>query len=233
MKEKIFVFGASGHAKVVIDTIERHGLYDIVFLVDDDPALKGTKFYDYHVIGGKLELLEVRDQICGGIVAIGSNRARIAVANWLTDNGFDLVLAIHPFAQLGRGVTVDIGTVIMAGAIINSDSRIGRNVIVNTRASIDHDCTIGHGVHIAPGTTLCGTVRIGDGTFVCAGATIIPNLTIGSNVIVGAGSTVIRDVPDCKLVVGSPAKVVNNCKGNFDALAICHSGSDFEPESSL
>ena len=205
-RKNIFVFGASGHAKVVIDIIERQGLNDIVFLVADDPAMKGSKFYGYHIVGGRQELIDARDQIFGGIVAIGSNRARIAVANWLTANRFNLVSAIHPFAQLGRGVTVAAGTVIMAGAIINSDSRIGRNVIVNTQASIDHDCTVGDGVHIAPGTTLCGTVSVGAGTFVCAGATIIPNLTIGHNVIIGAGSTVIRDVPNCDLVAGSPAR---------------------------
>ena len=45
MKEKIFVFVASGHAKVVIDIIERQELYDIAFLVDDDPALSNTVFY--------------------------------------------------------------------------------------------------------------------------------------------------------------------------------------------
>ena len=39
-RNKIFVFGASGHAKVVIDVIERQGLYEIIFLVDDDPLLK-------------------------------------------------------------------------------------------------------------------------------------------------------------------------------------------------
>lgn len=206
MKKKIFVYGASGHAKVVIDIIERQGLYDIAFLVDDDPVLNNSTFYGYHVIGGKKELLDARDQIRGGIVAIGSNRVRIAVADWLTGNGFDLVSAIHPLAQLGRGVTVAVGTVIMAGAIINSDSRIGRNVIVNTRASIDHDCTIGDGAHVAPGATLCGTVSIGAGSFVCAGTTVIPNLIIGHSAIVGAGSTVIHEVPDCEMVAGSPAR---------------------------
>lgn len=208
MKEKIFIFGASGHAKVVIDIIERQGLYDIAFLVDDDPSLKGTEFYGYHVIGGKMELLEVRNQVCGGIIAIGSNQARISVAKWLIDNRFDLVSAIHPSAQLGRGATVDVGTVVMAGVVINSDSRVGKNVIVNTRASIDHDCIVGDGVHIAPGTILCGTVCIGEGTFVCAGATVIPNLTIGNNVVIGAGSVVIRNVLANVTVVGSPAKIL-------------------------
>ncbi len=208
MKEKIFVFGASGHAKVVIDIIERQGLYDIAFLVDDDPVLKGTDFYGYHVIGGKQELVDTRDKISSGIVAIGSNRARIAVAQWLSDNGYDLVSAVHPSAQLARGAIIGLGTVVMAGAVVNSDTSIGNIVIINTKSSIDHDSIIGDGVHIAPGVTLCGTVNIGSGTFICAGATIIPNLTIGGNVIIGAASTVIRDIPDNVTVVGSPAKVV-------------------------
>lgn len=208
MAEKIFVFGASGHAKVVIDIIEKQGLFQIAFLVDDNPALKETDFYGYRVIGGKQELLAVRSQVSGGIVAIGSNRARIAVAEWLDKTGMDLVTVVHPSAQLARGTIVGGGTTIMAGAVINSDTCIGKNVIINSRASIDHDCVVGNGAHIAPGATLCGTVTVGDGTFICAGTTIIQNLNIGSDVVVGAGSTVIRDVPDKVTVAGSPAKII-------------------------
>jgi len=206
MKQKFFVFGASGHAKVIIDIIERQGLYDIVFLADDDLTFKSQHIYGYPVIGGKEDLLA--SGVRRGIVAIGSNRARRVVAGWLRDHGFDLVCAVHPSAQLGRGVIIGSGSVVMAGAIINADSTIGQDVIVNTRAGIDHDCLIGDGVHIAPGATLCGTVKVGDGSFVCAGATVIPNLTIGRNVTVGAGATVIRDVADGVTVVGSPAKQI-------------------------
>ena len=206
MKQKIFVYGASGHAKVVVDIIERQGLYEIAFLADDDPALKGRQVYGYRVLGGKEDLLS--SGLKCGIVAIGSNRARRAVAGWLRDNAFELITAVHPFAQLARGVTLGSGSVVMAGAIVNSDSTIGQDVIINTRASVDHDCRIGAGVHIAPGSILCGTVTVGEGTFICAGATIIPNLTIGRYVTVGAGSTVIRDVLDGNTVVGSPAKQI-------------------------
>lgn len=207
-REKIFVFGASGHAKVVIDIVERQGLYEIAFLVDDAPELKGTKLYGYKVFGCKVDLVTHREQVSGGIVAIGSNSARMKVAAWLEGNGFRLVNAVHPSAQLARGVKIGAGTAVMAGAIINSDTVIGSNVIINTRASIDHDCMIGDGVHVAPGATLCGTVKVGAGSFICAGTTVIPNLTLGQDVIVGAGSTVIRDVPGSVTVVGSPAKVV-------------------------
>jgi len=204
--ESIFVFGASGHAKVVIDIIEKQGRYKIVFLADDNMNLKGTDVYGYRIIGGKTELLA--SGIRKGIVAIGSNRARCDVAAWLTDKGFDLVSVIHPSAQIARNVVIGNNTVVMAGVVINSDSRIGNDVVINTRASIDHDCTVGSGVHIAPGAILCGTVTVGDGTFICAGSTIIPNLNVGANVVVGAGSTVIRDVPDKVTVVGTPAKII-------------------------
>jgi sugar O-acyltransferase (sialic acid O-acetyltransferase NeuD family) len=209
-REKIFVFGASGHAKVVIDMIEHQGLYMITFLVDDDPDMKGVEVYGYSVIGGKEALLAWRGELSCGIVAIGSNSARMKVAKWLAEHGFGLVTVVHPSAQLARGVTVGLGSVIMAGAVINSDARIADNVIINTKASIDHDCHVKDGVHIAPGALLCGNVTVGEGSFVCAGATVTPNLKIGEHSVIGAGSTVIRDVPDGVTVVGSPARIIRH-----------------------
>lgn len=206
MKEQIFVFGASGHAKVVIDIIEQQGLYEIAFLADDDPALRGTLVYGYQVIGGKDDLLA--RGIKHGIVAIGSNNARHAVSAWLADNGFELIRTIHPAAQLARGILIGAGTVIMAGTVINADTVVGAGVIVNTCASVDHDCVIGDYTHIAPGATLCGTVQVGTGSFICAGATVIPNLNIGANVTVGAGATVISSISDNLTVTGTPARVL-------------------------
>jgi sugar O-acyltransferase (sialic acid O-acetyltransferase NeuD family) len=207
VKEQIFVFGASGHAKVVIDVIERQSLYEVAFLVDDNLSLKGTDFFGYPVIGGKKELLAIDAAPQKTIVAIGSNTVRCKISAWLTENSFEKISAIHPSAQLSRGVYVGAGTVVMAGACINADTVVGDDVIINTCASVDHDCVIGDGVHLAPGSTICGTVNIGELTFVCSGATIIPNLNIGHNVVVGAGSTVISDVPNDKTVVGNPAKI--------------------------
>ena len=206
-REKIFVFGASGHAKVVIDIIEKQGRYKVVFLVDDDLSLKGADFFGYPVIGDKIDLLAMPDSPRKFIVAIGNNAARCKVSAWLAENRFEKVSAVHPSAQLSRGALVGAGAVVMAGACINADTVVGEDVIINTRASVDHDCVIADGVHLAPGSTLCGTVRLGAQSIVCAGATIIPNLTIGKNVVIGAGATVINDLPDGVVVVGSPAKI--------------------------
>ncbi len=202
----IFMFGASGHSKVVIDIIEKQGAYRVAFLADDNIGLKGSDLYNYRIIGGRDELLT--GDIRQGIVTIGSNSTRDRVAAWLTAHGCELVSAIHPSAQIGRDVCMGRGSVVMPGAIINSGTRIGGNAIVNTRASVDHDCTIGEAVHIAPGSTLCGNVVVGSGTLIGAGATIIPNLRIGSNTVVGAGATVTGDLPSNCTAVGTPARII-------------------------
>ncbi len=53
-----------------------------------------------------------------------------------------------------------------------------------------------------------GRIDIGDNVFVGANTTILPGVRIGNNVIIGAGSVVSRDIPEGRLVVGNPAKVI-------------------------
>jgi sugar O-acyltransferase (sialic acid O-acetyltransferase NeuD family) len=206
----IVLIGASGHAKVVIDIIQKSKNADIAFIIDDNPSLKGASLCGYPIIGGRSELAAQNAGKDGMnvIVAIGNNTIRQAMAVWAKNLGFSLLAAVHPSAQIGRGTLIAPGSVVMAGAVINADSIIGENVIVNTSASIDHDCRIGDGVHISPGCHICGGVTIGEGSLIGAGATIIPNIKIGRNVIVGAGSTVLDNVADGLTVVGSPAREI-------------------------
>jgi sugar O-acyltransferase (sialic acid O-acetyltransferase NeuD family) len=201
-KQPIFIFGASGHSKVIIDILEKGNKFALQFLVDDNPSLKGIVFFGYPVIGGKSELLARNTENFQAIVAIGKNESRCTISQWLQQNGFQLGSAIHPSAQIGREVVLGGGTVVMANVVINPATVIGENAIINTGATIDHDCVIGDGVHIAPGVTLCGTVHVGKKSFVGAGSTVINNISIGENVYIGAGTTIYRDVPDGMKIVG-------------------------------
>jgi len=199
--------------------IEKQGLYEPVFLVDDDPALQGTTFFGYRVLGGRKQLLEANrgEPALKGLVAIGDNANRLSIARWLEEQGYKLVNAVHPSVHLARGVSVGANSVLMAGCVINSDAKIGNSVIVNTAATVDHDCLIGEGSHIAPGCHLCGNVVLGAATLLGAGTVVSPGVTIGANTIIGAGSVVVEDLPDNVVAVGHPAKVVkqNSKKPSF------------------
>lgn len=207
-KTPLVVFGASGHAKVIIDILEKQGVYEISGLIDDDLILKGNSIYGYKVFGGKPDMEALNFKRC--LIAIGNNQVRMKIAQWVEENNFILSeAAIHPSSQLARGTSIGQGSVLMANTVVNSDSIIGRNTIINTGATIDHDCNIGESVHIAPGATICGGVSVGDLTLIGAGSVIHPNVKIGENVTVGAGATVLKDVADGLSVVGTPAGVIN------------------------
>ena len=206
-KNKLVVFGAGGHAKVVIDIIEQQGDYDIAGLLDDDPRLQGKRVFGYAVLGARAQSRALQaKQLRHVIVAIGDNASRADVAAYLGLQGWRFVSAVHPRASIARGVKIGPGSVVMAGCVLNADAHLGRHVIVNTAATVDHDCRIGDGAHIAPGCHLCGDVSVGAGSLLGAGCIVTPGVKLGREVVVGAGSTVIRDVAESKTVSGSPAK---------------------------
>lgn len=211
MAEQLLILGAGGHAKVIIDILEKQERSRNLLVYDDNPETWGGSILGYPIVGNLQTLL--KDQFnnlqAGTIIAIGDNHTRLKIARTLTQNGIKLCSAIHPSAVISREVRIGAGTVLFAGAVVNADSDIGDNVIVNTAASVDHDCIIGDGAHIAPGAVICGGVNIGEGSLIGAGSVIIPGLRIGSNVIVGAGSTVLKDLEDGAKVAGTPAKNIS------------------------
>jgi sugar O-acyltransferase (sialic acid O-acetyltransferase NeuD family) len=211
-QQNIFIYGASGHAKVVMDIAERQESLHVAAVIDDNATLHGQVFFGYGINGGRETLLRLHRQnrIDGGIVAIGDNGVRARLAAWLAQNGIKRLALIHPGAQIGREAHIGAGSVVMAGVAINSSTLIGEDVIINTGATVDHDCVIGDTVHIAPGCHLCGDITVGSGSLIGAGSTVIPGIRIGANVLVGAGSTVLRDLPDGARVAGSPCRDITN-----------------------
>ena len=207
VKENLLVYGAGGHAKVVIDIIEQQGSYDIAGLADDEVKRKGSRFFGYPVLGTRADLPNLHAAgLHLAIIAIGDNAGRAAIADLLARQGWQFATAVHPRACVGRGAEIAPGCVVMAGCVINADARVGAHAIINTGATIDHDCRIADHVHIAPGCHLCGGVSVGQQSFLGAGTTVTPGVTIGSKAIVGAGSAVIRDVDDEARVSGVPAR---------------------------
>lgn len=208
--KNILVFGAGGHAKVIIDIIEKQGIYHISGIIDDNKSVQGNIVCGYQVIGSLEELPNIKKDIYGGIIAIGNNYQRAKVSSLITDilPAFKFITAIHPFTAIARCVTIGEGTVVMAGAVINTDSFVGKHCIINTRASLDHDNIIGDFATIAPNAVTGGNVKVGSFSTIALGANVIHGRTIGEHTIVGAGSTVVKDIPSYVVAYGTPARVI-------------------------
>jgi len=210
--QHVVVFGAGGHAKVVIDCISLEGCYQVSFLADADPKKMGSSIHGCEVIDESQGLLVAREQM-GGIVAIGNNAARTRVALLLEDAGVRLLSSVHPSAVVSSSVILGEGTVVLPGGVVNADTVLGAGVIINTRASVDHDCLVGDYVHVAPGATICGGARIGSGVLVGAGSVVLPGVCIGDGATIAAGAIVTSDVPAHHTYAGNPARKLERRNG--------------------
>src|SRR5687767_12056757 len=101
----VVVFGAGGHAKVVVATLVQSGRC-IQALYDDDPAKIGSRVLGVPVMGASSE----ENAGLAAIIAIGDNAARQRVAagqprrEWAT--------VIHPQAQVDPSAQIGPGTVV-------------------------------------------------------------------------------------------------------------------------
>lgn len=196
----MYIFGASGHGKVVKSVIEASG-QKLKAFVDDAENSAGIHM-GIPVIHSSVLSDDDSEEF---IIAIGDNRLRKAVSERLNSK---FIKAIHPSSIVDDTVLIGAGTVVMPHVVINPDAVIGDHVIVNSGAVVEHDCKLADYVHISPNATLAGGVAIGEGTQIGAGAIVLPGVIVGKWCMVGAGAVVSKSLPDYCTAVGIPAKPI-------------------------
>jgi acetyltransferase EpsM len=183
------------------------GTYELIGFVDmrDDPELAVALGLSY--LGSDRALTAYAEAF--GVVAMGaihdlSRRRQIAesvaplLAGWAR--------VCHTRSYLSPTAEIGEGSVVMAGAVVQTGAKIGRHCVINSGALVEHDVVVGDFSQIGPGAVVGGGVRIGADTYVGLGATIRDHLQIGERVVVGMGSVVVNDVGDATTVRGVPAR---------------------------
>lgn len=222
------VFGAGGHARSVVDVLERSG--QTVVAVAGDAA--GRAWHVPVLADDAAGLAQVAAEGLCAAVAIGAPGPRLAVlerllalpslssAQNLPAEGAHSTVGEQPgrprvgvvvaaTATVAPDVELGPGTVVLEHAHVGPGSRVGSGVIVNTAAIVEHDCVVGDGVHVAPGAALLGGATVGARTVIGSGARVLPLVAVGSGATVGAGSVVTRAVGDGVTVAGVPARVLD------------------------
>ncbi|MHA0856213.1 acetyltransferase [Paenibacillus sp. CMAA1364] len=203
------VYGAGGHAKVVLDILR--SCDEQVYGIMDDYC-QDIHWNGLPNLGTSAHVSQILIQYPESlfIVAIGDNDVRERIVAQLKCVGVNFGKAIHRSAILGSNVSIGEGTVVMPNVVINADAYIEEHAIINTAATIDHDCFIESFAHISPGVHMAGGVKIGRSSHVGIGACLIPCVRVGAHTTIGAASCVIRDVPSHVIAVGCPAQVIKN-----------------------
>lgn len=208
MSERIaYIFGKGGHAHVIRSLLPHAR---IRFLVDTGAA--GDDIAQEAYFAGGI------DRNGDHYLGIGDNDARRSYFDRLTALGIAPASCIAPTAWVAGDASIGTGVFLAPGAVVNSRSRVGDNVIVNTLSSVDHDCEIGADTQLTPGVTLGSHLKVGRGCFFGMKSCVIPRLEIGDGTSVMAGSLVVRSAEAGVLLGGSPARIMRG--------ALLSNGSD-------
>lgn len=196
---RLVIVGAGGHGKVIADNALRNGYKDI-FFVDD--YLKG-ECMGFEIIGTHADIEALDNGATDFVIGIGNNDSRKLIAEKYNVNWVSI---IHPSAQIATNVAIGLGTVVMAGAVVNACATIGEHCIINTCAVVEHDNVIKDFVHISPRAAIGGSVVIEEQSHIGIGASVKNNINICSNCIIGAGAAVVANIEEQGIYIGVPAK---------------------------
>jgi sugar O-acyltransferase (sialic acid O-acetyltransferase NeuD family) len=209
--QEIFVYGAGGHGKVVADILISKEEKRFAGFVDDRDGLIGTKVIGYPILGnGDWLHKQAIKRSVAIVLGVGDNCSRRLLAERCVEWEVEILSAIHRSAAVAPSAELGPGTVVMGGAVINSEAKLGRGVIVNSGAIVEHDVEIGDYAHVSPNASLGGASRLGSVSHLGLGAVVLPGVSVGSESVIGAGAVVLKDLPSKVVAVGVPARILRS-----------------------
>ncbi|WP_288333561.1 NeuD/PglB/VioB family sugar acetyltransferase [uncultured Cloacibacillus sp.] len=135
------------------------------------------------------------------------------------------------FKDLSKKKNLSFPNVISKKAVIDSNARLGKGVIItdfcwiSTNASVDnavfinvgsaigHDAIVGDCCSIMPQCAISGNVTIGRTTLIGAKTFILQGIAIGDSAMIAAGTVVCRNVGNKEIALGNPARVLKKESG--------------------
>jgi len=209
--QRLYVYGASGHGKVVADILLACKDSRLAGFVDDRSELQGATVLGLPVLGdGHWLQKEAGRMLVAVALGVGDNYARQRVTEKCLAWGAELATPVHPAASVSVSARLGLGTVVMAQAVINPNAAISNGVIVNSAAVIEHDVGIGEFAHVSPNAAMGGASYLGKFSNLGIGAAVVHRVRIGAHTIIGAGAVVTRDIPDRVVAFGVPARIHRN-----------------------
>lgn len=212
MKKKIIIYGTRGLGRELEMILSELTEWDLVGFFDDTIPIGTT-------IGlNKLPTLDLEETLKGSFcgkniyvaIAVANPRGKKQLFEKLKK--FEKIIfptIIAPTAIISPDAMIGCGSIIGHFCILGPNTKLGKGVLMNSKAAIGHDTIVGDYCTFLTSTNISGNVTIGSGSFFGDQSFVLEKRTIGENVMVGAGSRVFTNVPDDWSVFGYPAQRID------------------------
>ena len=140
----------------------------------------------------------------GNVIGANFQTGHGVMIRELNEIGDDVSIGTHSIVEhhvrLGNRVRIHSNVFIPEYSVLEEGAWVGPNaVFANALYPLSPDAKANlKGPHLLPGA------KIG------ANATLLPGVMVGCDALVGAGSVVVHDVPNGKVVVGNPARIIRD-----------------------
>lgn len=208
--QPLVLVGGSGHASDVLQAVEAVNsvrlTYQVVGVLDDADVEPG-RFAGRSVnqIGTIADLPAID---AAYVLCLGWPWTRAVVAQSIGGIGSPASPIVHPSADVGIGVELGPGTVVLGHSHLSPFVRLGAHAFVSYNASVGHETAFGDHLSVMPNAAVSGDVAGGHRVLVGTGAVVREGLRLGDDVRIGAGAAVVADVESGLTVVGVPARPV-------------------------
>ena len=202
----IVIIGAGGFGREVAWLIEDinkvNKQWNLLGFIDDNDEVQGRILNGYEVLG-KLNWL--KDKEVSVVNAIANPIIRKRIIDQLKNSSITYPTLIHPNVIYSETVEFGEGNIICAGNILTVNIEIKNHVIINIDSTIGHDAIINDYCTILPSVNVSGHVHLEECVTVGTGSAIIQNVSVGKNSTIGAGAVVTKEIPANCTAVGAPA----------------------------
>ena len=197
-KKDLYIFGCSGIAKSLIDSLyelEQHSGKNLT-MVDKDENLSGTMFYrDIPVIGIN-EFKQINNKQGEYICAFFKPYDIFSRLEFCQDIektwGLSPITVIDKKAHVSVTANIGLGVYIAAGVVVDADACIRDHSIVLFNSIISRECILETNNFISASVVIKGSVYIGANNFVSSNCVVTKNIGtynfINSGIVLNRGS---------------------------------------------
>ena len=153
----MYLYGAGGHAKVIMDVLRENDI-ELSGIIDDNPDLREWM--------GHRVLSSYQQGMSPVLISIGANGIRKRVADWLK----------HEQAIFGTAVK---HCIVNTGAAIDHECVLEDYVHVSPHATLCGNVHVGEGTWIGAGSVINPGVRIGKWTIIGSGSVVCKDIPDG------------------------------------------------------
>ncbi len=137
--------------------------------------------------------------------------------------GYESVEGKH--LKIPQAGSVEIGDDVEIGACVCVDrgrfrnTRIGRGTKIDNLVQIAHNVIIGEDCLIVSQVGISGSTEVGDRAVIAGQAGLVGHISIGHDAVIGARSGVSKSVPPGTVMLGEPARPIQEQRKLFAAIA--------------